>query len=752
MTTSIAFSPLSSFTVHASTSSTIVIGEVAWAGSMLSTADEWLELWNTGTTTVSLAGWSIRTVGDSNTLIPFPADAVVTPLSTYIISNYSAMDSKSVLAVDPQVVTTTMSLSNSALKVELLDANGLVVDSAGTGGAPPAGASLPTKLSMIRSGESWTNAATSTNLKPGASDLATPGMCDGCAAVPSPAPEPLPTPATTSTIELSSIVATSTDPSIIITDIIETPSTANTTTSSTQTALTSDAPPTEQLLTESATATPSTFLATTASSNQITTTIEPPPKPAYGMLRLSEVVPAPTSGKEWIEITSLDAGNAIKLDGCTVHDAQGRILTISKATFDPLKSRVLVIQLSSARLNNDGDTVSLYDPDGRLLDTMSYGKTTKGNSWIRFPDMTGAWQQTAQPTPGANNVFLPPPPPKASSQSMAEASKKADSALKLPEIVDVEDSFLAEPTFSAQDDLDLRDEPDLAETEAALTNAPAKKKTVKKKAASSSAATKPIHPITFDMLHTEELVAQRVLLHGTVATPPGFFKNRSFVLQAPDGRGILVTTPANQRQPEFTSAVSVVGTISFDEHNVPSIRIGAKDRWTTNGTSTEPSLPRLVDLFAPSSEDAWSLMHVTGTVSDVKGKTIYLDLDDATINVVIRPGVGYRAERLKPKDVISVTGILDTTSDDPRLLPRHAHEISIVSLAPETIKNTTRTTGPTLPPWTPIGAAGGAIAMTEGAKHLHRRRRQKKLEQQLIDLSLVTQEDGGTHTKNPRGS
>lgn len=729
--TSVTCSPLSSFTAHASTPSTIIIGEVAWAGSTLSTADEWLELWNTGTTTVSLTGWSLRGAGDSNKLIPFPADAVIPPLGTYLISNYSAADSKSVLAVEPQIVTTTISLSNSVLKVELLDASGVVVDVAGTGGTPPAGASLPIKLSMIKSGGNWTNATSTMNLKPGVTDLATPSVCDGCASVgpiPSPEPVPTPTPVATSTVELSSIVVTSTDPAVLITDIIETPADVSTTTSST--------PLTEPAPTESATTTAPTTPVATVSSIQTATTVEPPPKPAYGMLRLSEIAPAPVSGKEWIEITSLDAQNTIKLDGCTIHDAQGRILTISKATFDPLTSRFLVIQLSSARLNNDGDTVSLYDPDGRLLDTMSYGKSTKGHSWIRYPDMTGAWQETTQATPGKANVFLTPPAP-----TTSKASTKETTIPALPAVADVEDSILSEPTLSAQDDLYLDEEPDLAKLEADLLDAPIKKKTTTKKAASSSAATKPIHPITFDMLHTEELVSQRVLLHGTVATPPGFFKNRSFVLQAPDGRGILVTTPANQRQPEFTSAVSVVGTIAFDEHNVPSIRIGAKDRWTTNGTSTEPSLPRLVDLFAPSSEDAWSLMHVTGTVSDVKGKTIFLDLDDATISVVIRPGVGYRAERLKPKDVISVTGVLDTTSEDPRILPRHAHEIQIVSLAPETIKAASTTRGPTLPPWTPIGAAGGAIAVTEGAKHLHRKRRQRKLEQQLVDLSLVAPED-----------
>jgi hypothetical protein len=112
-------------------------------------------------------------------------------------------------------------------------------------------------------------------------------------------------------------------------------------------------------------------------------------------------------------------------------------------------------------------------------------------------------------------------------------------------------------------------------------------------------------------------------------------------------------------------------------------------------------------------------------------------MQDSTVNVVIRPGVNYRAERLKPKDIIAVSGLLDTTTDVPRLLPRQASEIRLVTRAPEPLKETTLSPskGPTLPPWAPIGVAGGAIVATEGAKRLHKRHKQKKIERKLKELA-----------------
>ncbi|MBI4771237.1 MAG: lamin tail domain-containing protein, partial [Chloroflexi bacterium] len=54
---------------------TVVINEVAWAGTDASSADEWIELYNPGASPVALAGWQLSDGGDLN--ITFPAGAVI---------------------------------------------------------------------------------------------------------------------------------------------------------------------------------------------------------------------------------------------------------------------------------------------------------------------------------------------------------------------------------------------------------------------------------------------------------------------------------------------------------------------------------------------------------------------------------------------------------------------------------------------------------------------------------------------------
>ncbi|HEX7506165.1 MAG TPA: lamin tail domain-containing protein [Polyangia bacterium] len=50
-----------------------------------------------------------------------------------------------------------------------------------------------------------------------------------------------------------------------------------------------------------------------------------------------------------------------------------------------------------------GDSVTLKDRDGRMLDTVSFGPTTGQNTRARFPDGTGTFVWCAAPTPGTSN-------------------------------------------------------------------------------------------------------------------------------------------------------------------------------------------------------------------------------------------------------------------------------------------------------------------------------------------------------------
>ena len=148
---------------------TVIIEEVAWAGSSLSSADEWIELANMGHATATLAGWSVTGIAPLPVFLP--ENAKIAPGGTYRIANYAETDERSALNVAVQLATTTVALSNSTLGVTLLDASGVVIDRAGNSGAPFAGTSSP-RATMVRSATSsgdladaWITATSSIGFK-----------------------------------------------------------------------------------------------------------------------------------------------------------------------------------------------------------------------------------------------------------------------------------------------------------------------------------------------------------------------------------------------------------------------------------------------------------------------------------------------------------------------------------------------------------------------------------------------------------
>lgn len=822
------FSPLHSFIVQAQPSPpSVVIGEVAWAGSTRSTSDEWLELWNLTHAPINVGGWSLADAGESGKTMYLSATTTIPALGTLLVANYADGDAKSELLAPVDVVTTTVSLSNSTLGITLFDAQHNVVDAAGDGSVPLAGATSPTKASMIRTDamlygtdvSAWTTATTSQNLVDAAANFGTPGFCDGCAAfaVPAPAPldPPLPLPmestaenatdtsmtdaiatstpeiqpidtTTTEAIDLLSAASstgdstidetvTSSDPVAPSTDLttVET-TTTDTTIETAPVDLPSDSPlQTDEPLIPSETSATETeeVVGITPDPEPVPTpivtepTIEPTPNasiasvptpPNYGLLRLNEVMPNPMTGKEWVEVISLDPTQTISLTDCELHDATGRIFTFGDMTLGP-GSAYAVVEIPSSRLNNDGDTVSLFDPGGNLINSFTFGKTNKGASWIRTPDGTGNWESTLTPTEGEANILTQPAPTSAPQPTTTTTSTEPITVtppISSPPVTTwtvptpLVEQRPAEPTApvspiitkptpvkktaAPEAPVKTGTKKSAAKTAQTTTLKPTTK-TVKAPAKKTSSIS-PIIPITFDMLNDQQDMSLRVKLQGTVGSPPGLLPKHGFILLADDGRGLYVSVPSTRTLPASGNVVSVTGTLRFNNVNVPYVSLASKDSWTIERPSPGVG-PRAVDLVAPAIEDDWSFVQVTGTVDKVGTASFHLDLGDAGLTVSVRPVVNYRTQRLATGDVVTVSGLLDTSGDEPHLFPRSADEIVLVQHAPSKQGASTKNGSSPLTGWTPFGAAGGALVMTEGAKHLQRRRHKKLLEKKLADLT-----------------
>ncbi len=818
-----SMSPLGISKVQAyeSLASPIVIGEIAWAGSSLSTADEWIELWNLSDSPLSIAGWSLVGAGENEKDIVFPSDATIPAYGTYLVSNYKSTDVKSAFKTLDSLVTTVISLSNSNQNIELRDAVGNTVDVAGDGSVPFAGVSLPVKTSMIRieinapgsTSESWADSISAQNLKSEITDLGTPGFCDLCflnetqestaqeapvtldgisstttletlpetvyepsqiqsevptgtsseaSSIPAVATEPAPAPlqsvspkqnaenATTETSENESATASSTI--LDGTGVLETAEPSSVETTSTEQAAYESTNSSDQTVPTANTASTSEETTHPAPEQEIETAITV--KPAYAMLRLNEIMPNPASGKEWVEIVSLDSGNNVPLLGCMLYDAQGKIITISDITLNPVTNTHVVIELSSARLNNAGDNVALYDPNGQLIDTMNFADSEKGSPFIRYPDKNGDWQSSSSPTPAKVNLLTQEinntttETNNNSTQTTTETSLQSASQTEQSSVTAVASltnsataTSTVTKTTSPKTNSKTTVVPPLTAAQIKVLN------NLSKKSATSTAQIKTttpkkstiklILPIGFDMRLSDEYGGVQVQLRGTVGTPPGLLTGNAFVLLAPDGQGIKVAIPTSKILPAFGSSLAVTGVLRFNNLGYPSLQMGAKDKWTVLASSPQNVSPRLVDLISPNADDAWSLISVTGTVKQVKDQTVILDLGDMEISMIIRPPVDYRAKRLIQGDIVTVKGVLEFSSqNDPRILPRSSDEIVLVSHAEpkQTAMNQTSTS---VPNWLPLGAAAGAVVITEGAKKMHRRRKRQLLEKKVAELSIM---------------
>jgi len=131
---------------------------------------------------------------------------------------------------------------------------------------------------------------------------------------------------------------------------------------------------------------------------------------------INEVMPAPGSGNDWIELKNISDLN-VNLTGWTIEDSNSLLdLTPSLSGQILTASNYIVVEASN-RLNNSGDQVKLRNAFGEFIDLFSYSQSVTDTSWSRTPDGTGELQLTA-PSRGATNSSVlqstPTPNPSAS--------------------------------------------------------------------------------------------------------------------------------------------------------------------------------------------------------------------------------------------------------------------------------------------------------------------------------------------------
>jgi len=346
----------------------IVISEVMWMGTDLSTADEWIELAafsddSSQGGSATMSGWTLVSVRDGveQTLYRFGIQAQMAVGEYAVVSNYP--ESQSRLSISPLAVSTGMSLPNTKLLLRLYDASHGLRDEVDDGvGNPFAGVNTSTqKASMER-----IDVRAPGNL---AANWRTSAISVGFDAVP------------------FALFGSPGSPGSL--------------------GISSASPSSSSSMQSSASSVSSFGLTASASSDSSSSSsssvsLYSGSSSAPPAIFINEVMPNPAGSddSEWIELmnegadSASTAGLSVSMSGSTSHP-------LPSYTIDPGGVLLLTKEITHLTLTNAGGSVFLKQGTG-ILDSLSYSSVPEGISVGRSAD--AGIRPLCVPTPGSPNT------------------------------------------------------------------------------------------------------------------------------------------------------------------------------------------------------------------------------------------------------------------------------------------------------------------------------------------------------------
>jgi hypothetical protein len=137
---------------------------------------------------------------------------------------------------------------------------------------------------------------------------------------------------------------------------------------------------------------------------------------------INEILPSPNGPdeeEEWIEISNQNNFD-VDLSGWKISDGLGKTVTFVFPKENKILANgffVLDRPTTKITLNNDGDSLTLFQPNGNIADKISYEKAPRGESYNRIDN---SWLWSGVLTPGAANVIPGQSPEKENSTSANE--------------------------------------------------------------------------------------------------------------------------------------------------------------------------------------------------------------------------------------------------------------------------------------------------------------------------------------------
>ena len=159
----------------------ILLNEIAWAGTLMSSYDEYIELKNSAERPIFLSYWKIENAAGSETPLVFSGR--IQKNGTFLIANYPSESEKTAITCQIDFSDSAVSLSNTFFGPFILkDSDGVTFDTVGDGGDYTDNLKGEKKPSLSRytyagtpgwDGDSWYTEGTSVNLSDGT--FGTPG-------------------------------------------------------------------------------------------------------------------------------------------------------------------------------------------------------------------------------------------------------------------------------------------------------------------------------------------------------------------------------------------------------------------------------------------------------------------------------------------------------------------------------------------------------------------------------------------------
>ncbi|MFH0952682.1 MAG: lamin tail domain-containing protein [Patescibacteria group bacterium] len=627
----------------------VIINELMWMGSSLSSYDEWLELKNLTDQAVDLSGWRLtrKSSGEEKLMLTIPDGSAIAAQGYFLIANYGSDSTSSQLAVEPDLVDPAVSLANSALQIKLYDADNDLMDIADDGsGKPLAGdyvsstswASMERNIKIIGDGTlagSWHTAGVSRGFDTDV-ELGTPGT-ENSNSLPIVEVEGEAEAITGEPIGFSAAEATDPDgdelafswdfgdggksseraPSHVYKKAGE------------YLAVLRVSDGSEEIVKEiKVTVTDKTvpFLPSdkidwsweeaneSIEEGPATEPIDTKASTPVGAVYFTEIFPNPAGADkaaEYIEIYNAEK-EPLEVTGWQI------VLGTKKFTFPEAKIAgqsyiALGNETTKLTLTNAGGQLSLLGPQEELLDSVEYGAGEENSTWARIDDQ---WQWTEKPTPG----------------------KKNELEIKQPEVLSSDEIVLATSESSTEDNKSTLSIESLAEVDSLEKN-------------------------------------DKVIVTGVVTVEPGTFGAQYFYIF--DGSKGIKIYSSKKAFPNLSigDQVEVTGKVGESEGE-KKVNVSNEEDIKVLASDAEIS-PLDVSIGEITEEMIGSLVVVEGTASEIKSSSFTVTADDEELLISIKRNTKIGKPEIEEEGEVSVTGIVSLKSGELTIYPRSIDDIVV---------------------------------------------------------------------------